>query len=86
MNVSKSMQSCIEYGFAVHLIGIFADSSMLFRVRSTNRKFRLIALVAVSVYTCLFIAWLVALHVVRYNNVGKVCSGDFLTDQSNGKS
>lgn len=80
------MQSSLEYGFVIHLIGIFADSATLFRVRSTNRKFRLIALVAVSVYTCLFIAWLVALHAVRYNNVGKVCSGDFLSDQSSGKS
>jgi len=58
-------------------MGIFADSSMLLRVRNRNKTFRLLALVAVSVYTFLFIAWLIGLHYVRYNNEGKVCSGDF---------
>lgn len=53
---------------------------MVFRVRSTNKKFRLFALVGVTIYTLLFIAWLICLHCVRYNSKGKVCSGDFLSD------
>ena len=81
-NVSSNMISCMKVGFAVHLIGIFADLSMVFRVRSLNRKFRLYALVAVSVYTFLFAGWLLLLHIVRYNKEGKVCSGDLIDDGS----
>ena len=79
-NVSKNMLSCLKVGFAVHLIGIFADLLMVIRVRCLNRKFRLFALVAESVYTFLFAGWLLLIHIVRYSTTGKVCSGDFLDD------
>lgn len=79
-NISSYMKSCLKVGFAVHLIGIFADLLMVIRVRCLNRKFRLFALVAVSVYTFLFAAWLLLIHRVRYSTTGKVCSGDFLDD------
>jgi hypothetical protein len=85
INVSRNMRSCMEVGFAVHLIGIFADLSMLFRVRCLNKKYRLYALVAVSIYTFLFAGWLLLLHIVRYNSIGKVCSGDYL-DYDSGTS
>jgi hypothetical protein len=78
INVSFNMASCMKFGFAVHLMGIFADTSMAIRVRSVNMKFRLYALVAVSVYTVLVLGWIIWLHFVRYNTYGKVCSGDYL--------
>lgn len=63
------------------MIGIFADLSMVFRVRSLNKRFRFYALVAVSIYTFLFTGWLLYLHIVRYNPIGKVCSGDYFDSE-----
>lgn len=71
----------MKFGFAVHFVGMFADMSMVLRVRSRNVRYRLMALVAVLVYTFFFVAWLLALHFVRFNHVGKVCSGDFEQDK-----
>ena len=34
INVSKNMASCMKFGFAVHFVGMFADMSMVIRVRS----------------------------------------------------
>lgn len=75
------MRNCVKVGFAVHMIGIFADLSMVFRVRSLNKRFRFYALVAVSIYTFLFTGWLLYLHIVRYNPIGKVCSGDYFDSE-----
>lgn len=70
-------------GFIVHLLGVFADLSMVIRVRSLNRKFRIYALIAVSIYTFLFFGWLIMLHMVRYNTIGRVCAGEYLEIDTN---
>ena len=47
------------FGFATHLVGIFADTGMALRVKSENESFKLAALILVSVYTLAFLIWLI---------------------------
>ena len=77
IDVSTRMQTAIKFGFWTHFIGFFCDSSMIIRVKSKNQTFNLIALVAVSLYTCAFVAWLIWIMVLRFREAGKYCSGDF---------
>ncbi len=72
------MVSCMKLGFGVHFLGMFADSFMVIRVKCRNKNFGFGALLAVSVYTFVFVAWLIWIHVLRYNNNGKMCSGYYL--------
>ena len=71
----------MKWGFYIHLMGIFGDASMAARVyvKETN-WFRTSALVLVSIYTLLWVGWLIATLVVRYRHTGKVCSGSYLSD------
>ena len=68
-------------GFYVHLLGIVGDASFAARVYVKKVQwFRLAALIACSLYTILWLAWLIWLHVVVFNHDGRVCSGAYLPD------
>ena len=69
------MQTVIMFGFWMHFIGFFCDLSMLIRVKVTHKTFGLVALIAVSVYTLVFVCWLIWLMVVAYRNSSQVCAG-----------
>ena len=84
VNVTQDFHNVLKGGFVVHLLGIFADSSMAARVYVKKTIwFRTFALVFVSIYTLMWLAWLISLIVVRYKHTGKVCSGDYLSDEVN---
>ena len=84
VNVTQDFHNVLKGGFVVHLLGIFADSSMAARVYVKKTIwFRTFALVFVSIYTLMWLAWLISLIVVRYKHTGKVCSGDYLSDDLN---
>ena len=55
------------FGFITHFIGFFCDSSMAIRVKSKNETFKLIALIAVSIYTCVFMMWFIWIMVLRFS-------------------
>lgn len=42
--------------------------------------FRLAALIIVSIYTLLWLGWLIYLHIIVFNHDGKVCRGEYLPD------
>ena len=63
------------------MIGIIGDASYAARVYIKKTAwFRLGSLIAVSIYTLLWLGWLIYLHVIVFNHEGKVCSGHYLTD------
>ena len=66
------------FGFWTHVVGFFCDSAMAIRVKSKHTAFNTAALIAVTVYTLTFVAWLLWLIVVRYSDAGKTCSGESL--------
>ncbi len=71
----------INYGFIIHFVGIFADGSMAVRVYVKKTQwYRSFALILVTIYTLLWLAWLIACLTVRYRHDGKVCSGSYLGD------
>ena len=72
------MYEVMVFGFAVHLAGILGDGAMVFRVKSKNSNFRIFALAACTIYSLAFVAWLIWIHVLRYRQIGKVCSGYYL--------
>ena len=80
-DISQSFKETVKLGLVVHFLGIIGDTSFAARVyiKKTN-WFRLAALIAVSIYTLLWIGWLIYLHVVVFNHAGKVCSGHYLPD------
>jgi len=54
---------------------------MVLRVKlEKNKVFSGVALVSVTVYTLVFVAWLIYVEVVRFDHGGKVCSGHYLTE------
>ena len=64
------MYEIIVFGFAVHLAGIIGDGAMIFRVKSKNATFRILALAACTIYSLAFVAWLIWIHVLRYRQIG----------------
>ena len=80
--MSQRWRSSIKFGFAVHLVGVFADGLMVARVKlAQNKVFSSVALASVTVYTLAFVAWLIYVEVVRFDHGGKVCSGYYLTSE-----
>lgn len=60
-------------------MGVIGDSAMAVRVYvKRNQCYRTTALILVSIYTLVWVAWIISALVVRYRHVGKVCAGDFL--------
>ena len=72
------MKVTMGLGFAVHLFGMIADTLMVLRVKNTNKAFGIVSLAAVSLYTLSFFAWVIFIHIVRFDHNGKVCSGHYL--------
>ena len=71
----------VRFGMIVHILGIAGDSSFAARVYVKKTQwFRLAALIAVSLYTILWLGWLIWLHIVVFNHKGRVCSGSYLSD------
>ena len=68
------MYSVVVFGFWMHFVGFFCDLAMLIRVKYENKLFGLVALLAVSVYTVVFVAWFIWIMVCRYRQSGKVCA------------
>ena len=69
-------------GFYVHLLGIFGDSSFAARVYIKNTAwYRLASMILVSLYSLLWMGWLIWLHVVVFNHNGNVCRGHYLSDE-----
>ena len=65
-------------------MGIFADASMAARVYVKKAQwFRTFALIFVLIYSLLWLGWLIALFIIRYRYVGRVCSGAYLSDDLN---
>ena len=64
------MYEVMTFGFAVHLSGIIGDGAMVFRVKSKNSNFRILALAACTIYSFVFLAWLIWIHVLRYRQIG----------------
>ena len=73
-------------GFAIHLVGFFCDSSFAIRVKVENALYRICSLVAVSLYTAFWLAWLIWLFVLRYRFIGQACSGAYLPEADQGKA
>ena len=68
-------------GVIVHFLGILGDSSFAARVYVKKHNcYRLTSLILVSLYTILWLGWLIWLHVVVFNHEGKVCAGAYLED------
>ena len=82
-DVSQTFFSMIRLGMVTHLLGIIGDGSFAARIYVKNTPwFRLAALIAVSLYTILWLGWLIWLHVVVFNHEGKVCSGYYLPEEA----
>ena len=81
-DVSLRFQQLMIFGFATHLFGILCDSMMIARVKVINKDFNLSAVILTSIYTVLFIIWLVLMHVFRYNASGRRCAGDYIVDMN----
>ena len=64
------MFEVMAFGFAVHVAGVIGDGAMVFRVKSKNSNFRMLALAACTIYTLAFVAWLIWIHVLRYRQNG----------------
>ncbi len=70
-------------GAMVHILGIIGDGSFAARIYvKKTRWFRSAALIAVSLYSILFIGWLVFLHIVVFSHESEVCSGKYLDKDS----
>ena len=65
----------------MHLVGIFADGLMVARVKKERKSaaWKKWAVIPVIIYTLAFVAWLIYVQVVRFDHLGKVCSGYYLT-------
>jgi len=62
-------------------LGIIGDSCFAARVYVKKTAwFRLAALIIVSIYTLLWLGWLIYLHIIVFNHDGKVCRGEYLPD------
>ena len=60
---------------------MIADVSFAVRVYvKKNSCYRLGSLIIVSLYTVIWLGWLIWLHIVILNHEGKVCSGHYLAD------
>ena len=65
----------------VHILGVIGDSSYAARIYIKKTQwFRLASLIIVSLYSILWLGWLIWLHIVVFNHVGKVCSGHYLPE------
>ena len=72
----------MAFGFGTHLVGIFADSGMAIRGLSKEESFKKGALILVSLYTLAFLVWFIWIQVLTFGQLGKVCSGYYLTNPS----
>ena len=79
-DVALRFQQMMNFGFATNLVGIFADASMAIRGYSKQASFKMGALIFVSLYTIAFLVWFIWIQVLTFGQLGKVCSGFYLTD------
>jgi len=80
-DITEEFKATVKLGLIVHILGVFGDSSFAARVYVKKTQwFRLGSLILVSLYTILWLGWLIWLHIVVFNHEGKVCSGSYLPD------
>ncbi len=66
----------------MHGLGIIGDSSFAIRVFVKKvHWFRLASLVLVSLYTIMWLGWLIWLHILVFGHGGSVCKGAYLSEQ-----
>ena len=71
----------LKAGGVIHVLGILGDSSFAIRIFVKKTQwFRLGALILVSIYSLLWLGWLIWLHVIVFNHNGKVCKGSYLPE------
>ena len=80
-DIAKSFTEIIEMGMFVHILGIFGDSGFAARVYIKKTQwYRLASLILCSLYSLLWLGWLIWLHIIVFNHNGRVCSGHYLPD------
>lgn len=86
VNVAEQFQTTIKLGAMIHGLGILGDSSFAIRVWVKKTQwYRLTSLIIVSIYSILWLGWLVWLHILVFGHGGSVCKGNYLSDsQKNG--
>ena len=76
----------LKAGGVIHVLGILGDSSFAIRIFVKKTQwFRLGALILVSIYSLLWLGWLIWLHVIVFNHNGKVCKGSYLPESEQDK-
>ena len=71
VNVAQEFQVCLTWGFYIHLAGIFADASFAARIYVKKTQwFRTFALIFVTLYSLMWLGWLISLFIIRYRHVG----------------
>ena len=81
VNVAEQFQTTIKLGAMIHGLGILGDSSFAIRVWVKKTQwYRLTSLIVVSIYSLLWLGWLVWLHILVFGHGGSVCKGNYLSD------
>ena len=79
-NVAAWYWNLIWFGYRIHLFGIVSYGLFITRMFYKD-KIDTSAIVAVSVYSVIWVGWLLAMVATRFSDVGRVCSGALLPEQ-----
>lgn len=79
-DLATSFSSLIWWGYRIHLLGFVANSLFAIRVyyRELNKYFDIASIGLVTLYSLMWIVWLLSLIMTRFSNMGRICSGAHL--------
>ena len=81
VDVAMRFTDTLKLGAVVHIIGILGDTSYTVRIFVKKTQwFRLTSIILVSLYTLLWLGWLVWIHIQVFGHEGSVCRGSYLND------
>ena len=79
-NIAAWFWNLIWFGYRIHEFGIFSYGLFITRMFRKD-KIDTSAIVSVSVYSVIWVGWLLTMVAARFSDVGRVCSGVLLPDQ-----
>ena len=79
-NVAAMFMRLIWYGYRLHIFGLLSYIAFITRVYRRD-IIDTSAVVGVSIYTVVWVFWLLAMLATRFSDIGRVCSGSLLPEQ-----
>ena len=68
-NVAELFQGTLKLGIVTHFLGIIGDGTFAARTYVKKTKwFRLAALIACSIYSIIWLGWLIWIHIALFNH------------------